>query len=151
MPEICSRSTPLIASMRFCILRKYGTMREMISPTTTPSTGTTTRSSAESSTSSWSAMMTPPTSMMGAMTMMVKPMSTTIWTCWTSFVVRVMSDGAPSTPISCAENDWTRVKSPLRTSRPNDMATLAPKYTATIAQITCPRLIASMTPPVRMM
>ena len=30
MPVSCSRSTRLIASMRFCIRRKWGTMRTMI-------------------------------------------------------------------------------------------------------------------------
>lgn len=72
-------------------------------------------------------MTTPPTSMIGAMTMMVSESSTSICTCCTSFVVRVMRDGAPNWPISWAEKRCTLVNSPARTSRPNDMATLAPK------------------------
>ncbi len=114
-------------SIFFCICRKYGTIREMMSPTLTPSTGTMTSSSPESSTFSWSAMTTPPTSMIGAMTMIVRDSSTSICTCCTSFVVRVMRDGAPNWPISCAEKRCTFVNRPARTSRPNDIATRAPK------------------------
>ncbi len=41
-------------------------------------------------------MMTPPTAMIGAATIIVQVMTTSIWTCWTSLVVRVISDGAPN-------------------------------------------------------
>ena len=42
--------------------------------------------------------------MIGAITIIVALISTSIWTCWTSFVVRVISDGAPTLPTSRAES-----------------------------------------------
>ena len=41
--------------------------------------------------------------MIGAITMMVNVISTVIWTCWTSLVLRVISVGAPNRAISRAE------------------------------------------------
>ena len=72
-------------------------------------------------------MITPPTSMIGAMIIMVNVSSTTICTCCTSFVVRVISVGAPNVATSCAENVCTCPNSRLRTSRPNAIAVRAPK------------------------
>ena len=54
--------------------------------------------------------MMPPTHMIGADTISVNVIRTSIWTCCTSLVVRVISDGAPNWPTSRAENVWTRVK-----------------------------------------
>lgn len=81
----------------------------------------------ESGTSWLSAMMTPPTHMIGAETIIVNVISTSIWTCWTSLVVRVISDGAPKVAISRAEKDCTRSKTAARMSRPSAMAVRAPK------------------------
>ena len=39
--------------------------------------------------------MIPPTIRIGAETMIVRAMNTTVWTCWTSFVLRVISDAGP--------------------------------------------------------
>ena len=47
----------------------------------------------ESSTSSRTAMMMPPIAMIGARIIMLSAIITTICTCWTSLVLRVMSDG----------------------------------------------------------
>ena len=55
-------------------------------------------------------MMMPPTHMIGAETISVKVIRTSIWTCWTSLVVRVISDGAPNWPTSRAEKVCTRSK-----------------------------------------
>ena len=49
----------------------------------------------------------PPIIMIGAMTMRLQAMSTSICTCCTSFVERVMSDGAPNWPTSREENPST--------------------------------------------
>ena len=92
-----------------------------------PSTGTMTSSSADSGTSCRSARMMPPTHMIGADTISVNVISTSIWTCWTSLVVRVISDGAPNWPTSRAEKDCTRSKMAARTSRPSAIAVRAPK------------------------
>ncbi len=151
MPEICSRSTPLMVSIFFCMARKYGTIREMISPTTAASTGTITSSSHESCTSCWSARITPPIIMIGAMTMMVRLMRTSIWTCCTSFVARVMSAGAPKVPISCWEKDSTWTNWARRTSRPKPIATRAPRKTAAIVHATWTSVTMSIMPPTRQM
>ncbi len=49
----------------------------------------------------------PPTHMIGAVTIIVQVISTSICTCCTSLVVRVISDGAPKAPTSRAENAVT--------------------------------------------
>ena len=61
----------------------------------------------------------------GAAMAMVVVITTSICTCWTSLVMRVISDGAPKVPTSRAEKAVTRWKSALRTSRPKPMATRA--------------------------
>ena len=50
------------------------------------------------------AMITPPTAISGAVTITVSAISTSICTCWTSLVLRVISDGAPNVFISRSEN-----------------------------------------------
>ena len=62
-----------------------------------------------------------------AATSSVHDMSTSIWTCWTSLVILVMSDGAPKRDTSWVEKPVTRWKRSLRTSRPKPMAALEPK------------------------
>jgi hypothetical protein len=59
--------------------------------------------------------------------MIVRAMKTTIWTCCTSFVLRVMSEALPKWLISGWEKLATRLKIAPRTSRPKDMATREPK------------------------
>ena len=72
-------------------------------------------------------MRMPPTIMIGAATIIVALMSTSICTCCTSLVVRVISDGAPKWFISWAENDPTRWNRSRRTSRPNAIAVREPQ------------------------
>ncbi len=93
----------------------------------------------------------PPTHMIGADTSSVKVITASIWTCCTSLVVRVISDGVPNRPTSRAENFCTRLNTACRTSRPSAMAVRAPKNTAPMAQTIWTTVIASMMPPVRMM
>ncbi len=131
-PVICSRRIRLIWSIRSCISLNSGRIRLMISDTMMPSVGTATSSSADSCTFWLSARMMPPTHMIGAMTMIVKVISASIWTCCTSLVFLVISDGVPSRPTSRAEKSCTRLKIASRRSRPNAIAVLAPKYTAPI-------------------
>ena len=71
--------------------------------------------------------MMPPTAMIGAMIMMLNAITRTIWTCWTSLVLRVISDGVPKVLVSFCEKSITLRKIALRTSRPNDMAVIEPK------------------------
>ena len=76
---------------------------------------------------SWrSAMNTPTTIVIGAAIAIVDAITTSIWTCCTSFVIRVISDGAPKVPTSRAEKSVTWWNRFLRRSRPKPIATLAP-------------------------
>ena len=63
----------------------------------------------------------------GAATGIVQAITTSICTCWTSLVMRVISDGAPNWLTSRAEKSVTWWNRSLRTSRPKLMATLALK------------------------
>ena len=55
-------------------------------------------------------MMTPPMHMIGAMILRLTLITASIWTCWTSLVVRVINDGAPNFPISRWEKSFTPVR-----------------------------------------
>jgi hypothetical protein len=127
MPVICSRRTRLTTSIRSCISRNCGIILRMIRPIARTITGTATSTSQDRPTSSCRAMMIPPTHMMGAATSIVQVTTTSICTCCTSLVTRVISDGAPNLPTSRPENSPTRWKMPARRSRPNAMAVRAPK------------------------
>ncbi len=151
MPVSCSRRTRLTVSIRVCMSRNSGTIRVMMSPTDTSSTGTLTAISQDSCTSCRMAMITPPMLSMGAATIRVAAISTSCWTCWTSFVERVISDGAPNRVTSCSENAPTRVKIAARRSRPTPMAAFAPKYTAVTAQAIWTRVMTSIRVPTRRM
>ena len=123
---ICSRRIRFTASIRVCMTRNCGTMRTITAPMATTSTGTHTAISQDSPTSSRSAMITPPTHMIGAATSIVQVISTSICTCCTSLVLRVISDGAPNRFTSRAENPPTRWKIAPRTSRPKPIAVRDP-------------------------
>ena len=127
MPVICSRITRLIRSIRCCIERNSGRIRTMSVPMISTRIGTITRISVDSGTSWCSASAMPPKHMIGAETIRVNVSSTSICTCCTSFVVRVISDGAPNRPTSRAENCCTRSKTAARRSRPTAIAVRAPK------------------------
>ncbi len=92
----------------------------------TPAIGMANTSTTESSTFSRIARMTPTTIVIGAATAIVHASTTSICTCWTSFVTRVMSDGAPNLPTSRVEKSVTWWKRLPRTSRPKLIATLPP-------------------------
>ena len=117
-------------------------------PMNSAMTGTATTSRNESGPPSRMARMMPPTHMIGAMTMSVRAACTNTWTCWTSFVLRVMSEGVPKWFISRAEKPWTRVKTAPRMSAPNPIDTRDAQYTATMETNPSTRVIASMTAPV---
>jgi hypothetical protein len=107
IPVSFSRITWFTRSTRTCIDLNSGMAFRSMSPMMTAITGTTTAMSPESGTSWRTAMMTPPMAMNGASTMTLRPMTTTIWTCWTSLVVRVISEGAPNVLSSASENRCT--------------------------------------------
>ena len=71
--------------------------------------------------------MIPPTARIGAMIIMLRPISTVIWTCWTSLVLRVMSDGVPKWLSSACEKLSTLRKMAPRTSRPKAMPVFEPQ------------------------
>ena len=95
MPVICSRSVPLMASSLSCMTRKSGMSLAMSAEMTPRSTATETHTSQERPASSRMAMMMPPMAIIGADTMKFMVIMNVIWTCWTSFVPRVMSVGVP--------------------------------------------------------
>ncbi len=72
-------------------------------------------------------MNTPTTIVIGAAMAIVHAMTTSICTCCTSFVMRVINDGAPNVPTSRAEKSVTLWKRFLRRSRPKLIATLPPQ------------------------
>ena len=87
-----------MASMWSCIRRKFGTIRKTIVPSTTTATGMKITSTIDRSTSSRRAITTPITIVIGAATAIVQAITTSICTCCTSLVIRVISDGAPNWP-----------------------------------------------------
>ena len=118
--------------MRCCMVRYSGPIRATMTPTMLPSRTTAATMIHDNSTSARSAMTTPTTIMIGAPTIIARVRKTSICTCWTSLVVRVMSEGAPNWLSSRAEKLRARSKTASRTSRPNPMAVRAARYTATI-------------------
>ena len=127
MPVTCSRRILFTASIRDCIRRNPGIRFLMTNPRLTTIAGIATRSSHERCTSSRTAITTPPVIMIGALAIIVQPIKTTICTCWTSLVVRVISDGAPKRPTSRFENDPTFRNTASRRSRPRPIAVRTPK------------------------
>ncbi len=113
--------------MRSCIRRNCGIIRQITVPTPAMRIGMLTVRIHDSDPSTWMASAMPTMQVMGAATSSVQVISTNICTCVTSFVMRVISDGAPNWPTSRAENAVTWWNSASRTSRPNAMAALEPK------------------------
>ena len=103
IPVIWSRRTALTRSTRSCIFWNVGTMRVMITASTPISAGMATSMITDSPTSSRIAKTIPNTIVIGAAIIIVQARTTSIWTCWTSLVTRVISDGAPNWPTSRAE------------------------------------------------
>ena len=93
----------------------------------------------------------PPTIMIGAATISVQASSTSICTCCTSLVSRVISDGAPNCCTSRWENDPTRWKIAARTSRPKLIAVRAENHTAATEHRICTNATPSITAPTRTM
>ena len=127
MPVICSRRTSFSPSIRSCMTRNWGTMRHTTRPMERTRTGTETVMIHERPMSSRSARMMPPTQVIGAAISRTHVMRTNICTCCTSFVMRVMSEGAPNLATSRDEKSDTWWNRPLRTSRPKAMAVRDPK------------------------
>ena len=119
MPVRFSRRTPLTASILTCITRNSGTAFAIIRPMTISISGTVTSRRLDSWTFSRMAMMMPPMAVTGASTIIVSPTMTSIWSCWTSLVFRVISDGTVKRCIWASENSSTRRKRSPRRSRPN--------------------------------
>ncbi len=150
-PVICSRSTRLTSSMRVWTSRKFGTIRVTTKPTQASRTGIA-ATRIQDSPMSWRIAITmPPIIMIGTVTAIVVPISTSICTCWTSLVVRVISDGAPKVETSRPEKVPTRWNSAARRSRPSPIAARAPNQTATTEPRICTTDTASIISPTRTM
>ena len=74
MPVICSRRMRFTESTDFCMARKCGTIRQMMSPIAMARAGTATATSQARPTSSRRAMKMPPTIMIGADTIIARNM-----------------------------------------------------------------------------
>src|SRR5699024_286053 len=96
--------------------------------------GTATHTSQLNPASSRSAMTTPPTAMMGAMTNRLSDISVTICNCCTSLVARVINVAGPNCDIWYDENRETRRNIAARRSRPMDIADRAANHTDAIAE-----------------
>ena len=78
---------------------------------------------------------------------MVAPIIASICTCWTSLVLRVMSEPAPNCESSRSEKPLTRSKTSRRMSRPAAIAARAAKYVAITEAVICPSEMTSMIAP----
>ena len=114
-------------SIRVCMVRKRGGSLRTTAKIESASTGMATATSQDRPTSSCRAMMMPPIMVSGAETSMVADITTSIWTCCTSLVVRVINDGAPKWFSSREEKASTRPKIAPRRSRPKAIAVFAPR------------------------
>lgn len=103
MPPRFSRMSWLMRSVRACTFLNNGMAERSTTNRNTNITGRITASEMDSFMSCRNAMMMPPMAIMGANSIMVRPMASSIWTCWTSFVLRVMSEGAPKRLISLCD------------------------------------------------
>jgi hypothetical protein len=147
MPVICSRSTWLTRSIRSCIAWNDGIIRYTIEPSASTAPGMANSRITERPRSSRTAKKMPMTRLSGAVIIIVTAITTSIWICWTSLVVRVISDGAPNWPISRAENPVTVWNRSRRTSRPNPIAACAAYQTAPIENTICTSVKPSITAP----
>ena len=147
IPAICSRRIWFTRSMRDCMSVNCGCMRKKTVPTLRISPGIETMRIRERGPSSRIARIVPPTIVIGATINRVQAISTSICTCCTSLVMRVISDGAPNSPTSRAENPVTLWNRSRRTSRPKLIAARAPQNTAAMLKPTWTSVMASMTPP----
>ena len=107
IPVSCSRRISLMRSMRSCILRNDGTMLPIISPSNTARIGIENIKIRDKPRSCCMASTTPPIEVNGAPSSKVQVINTSICTCCTSFVIRVIKDGAPNCATSRAEKSLT--------------------------------------------
>ena len=151
MPVSCSRRISLIRSIFSCITRKVGVIRTMMEPCARRTSGMVTMKIHDRPMSWRIASITPPTAVNGAASRRVQVMSTSIWTCCTSFVMRVMSEGGPKWFTSRLENSLTRWKRSRRVSRPKPIAAFEPTFTAATEKTSCTRDAPTITAPTRQM
>ena len=118
-------------------------------PTATSRTGTDTPINHDRPGARVTAMMMPPTAITGAVTSIVAPIITSICTCWTSLVLRVISDPTPKAVISRSQKPLTRSKTSPRRSRPMLIAARAARYVAATEHTPWARLTPSMNTPTR--
>ena len=107
IPVSCSRRISLMRSIRSCILRKDGTMLPMMNPSSTARIGIENIKMRDKPRSCCMASITPPIEVNGALNNNVQVIKTNICTCCTSFVMRVISEGAPNCATSRAEKSLT--------------------------------------------
>ena len=144
MPARVSRMTRLMRSILSCIAWNSGTALNMTTPMTTTMMGMMNSRIPVSGMSCRRAMITPPTSMIGAVIIMFRAISTNCWTCVTSLVLRVMRVAAPKWLTSTWLNLSTWRKIAERTSRPMPIEIRADQYTPMMAAIISANVTTSM-------
>ena len=107
IPVSCSRRISLMRSIRSCILRNDGTMLPIMRPSNTARIGMENIKMRDKPRSCCMARITPPIEVNGALSNNVQVINTNICTCCTSFVMRVISEGAPNCATSRAEKSLT--------------------------------------------
>lgn len=93
-------------------------VRDISSATARSITGMLTASSSDRCGSCCTAITTPPKAISGALTIIVRIISSAVCNCNTSLVLRAISDGVPKRFISCSEKPCTCAKTWARRSRP---------------------------------
>ena len=151
MPARVSRITRLIRSIFTCMARNRGTAGMATRAMSPAMTGRITASDRERRAFTRIAMKSPPIPMIGAMAIMVRARSTTICTCCTSLVARVISEWVPKRFSSIWEKLSTRRNSAERRSRPEAMELRAARRTLMIAASPVSRVTPSITAPTTMM
>ena len=116
-PVSTSRATRFTLSIKVCMILNLGRASTMSSMTrhTTQATASTMIQDICVLVRRISTM--PPVAMMGAYSTMRKSMMVTIWICWMSLVLRVISDAAENFCTSASENPTTFSNRRLRRSR----------------------------------
>jgi len=106
-PMICSRSTALTSSVRSCMTVNSGISCRISRAMMMTTTGAEAHTSQDRPASSRTAMMMPPTTISGRLTMKLSISRNSIWICWTSLVPRVIRVGAPKEETSSAPKPST--------------------------------------------
>ena len=147
MPVRFSRATRLIWSVIFCTRRKRGRQLAMIAMTEPQMTTTNAAVTAESSQLLPRILTMAQIAMIGALSIICRPMATIIWICVMSFVVRVMRLGTEKPCISSLPQAITWWNSFSRTVKLKPEAHFAARKPQPIESTALPSVTSSICTP----